>query len=477
MKESKITELIRGLSQSEFRKFGEFLNSPIHNKSNMLITFYNLINRHFDNLDSNTISVKNVALRLFEGEKNKDQNVRTLLSTFTKTIEKFLIYSEYEKYPTQQNIALIKALGERNINKSFEMALNEIDENLSHEFNRNIDYYYDFLTYKEIKLNYEGLDIELNLDKKYFDMADFADNMFIVIKLKVINTILSRKFRPFAEIQSKFWAFDKMLSYIEKNAEVIKKEHPTVFSEYKILMMVLKPEIESHFRDLEKHVFSNIKRYNKDELLQVYYSLTNYCINRFAIGETKFLPSLFRIYNEFEKNGFYKEIKSLQYIDFLNVILCAIDLKDIQWAEYFFGTYKGNLSHEIKRDTVNLAQGLLLFAERKYKDSIGSLSKVGYKNSQFYLKIKETLIKIYYEQKHYDSLETTLDAVLHYLKRHEDALRVHYNRYMLFLKSVKRLIVLNTKNKAEIKLFMKDLDKSRDIIGREWLIEKLIEMK
>ncbi len=477
MKESKITELIRGLTQSEFKKFGEFLNSPFHNKSHMLITFYNLIDRQFENLDSNTVSVKNIALKLFEGEKNKDQNVRTLLSTFTKILEKFLIYGEYEKYPTQQKIALIKALEERNIIKSFEASLKEIDDSLKSEFNRNADYYYDLLTFKEVELNYEGHDLELNLDKKYFEMADFADNMFIVTKLKVINTMLSRRLHPFQDVQDRFWAFDKMLSYIEKNADVIQKEHPTVYSEYKILMMVLKPEIETHFRDLEKHVFSNIRKYNKEELLQVYYSLTNYCINRIAIGESKFLSSLVKIYAEFEKNDFYREFKNMQYIEFLNVILCVIDAKDLKWAEYFYETYKGNLSHEIKRDTTNLAKGLLLFAERKYKESIDYLSKVSYKNTHFYLKIKETLLKIYYEQKHYDTIEATIDAVIHYLKRHQETLNVHYNRYMQFLQSVKRITLINVKDKTEIKSFMKDLDKTRDMIARDWLIEKLIEMK
>ncbi len=76
-----------------------------------------------------------------------------------------------------------------------------------------------------------------------------------------------------------------------------------------------------------------------------------------------------------------------------------------------------------------------------------------------------------------ESLESVIDATKHYLKRHKELLSIHYDRYILFLNYVTNLTKLDKKQKAELKILMKKLDENRTTIAREWLIEKIIEMK
>ena len=91
MRESKLTEMVKGISPAEFKKFGEFLNSPYHNKSRKIIQLYELINFSYDEFDANIITNEKIAKAIFSGEGDKDQNVRTLISTFTSLLEEFLI--------------------------------------------------------------------------------------------------------------------------------------------------------------------------------------------------------------------------------------------------------------------------------------------------------------------------------------------------------------------------------------------------
>jgi len=477
MKESKLTEILKGISRNEYRKFGEFLNSPFHNKSRNIQQLYELISKNFQNLDSYVISIRYIIPNVFKGKKNGDQNARTLLSLFTKLLEQFLVYTEFEKYSRGQKVTLLKALSDRNISKAFETTVKEVNLNLSEEFNRNIDYYYDVLTAKEIYLNYEGENVELDLDKEYIKMAEEADCMFIVTKLKILNTVLSRRYRPLADLQSQYWGIDRLVKYIERNISNIKKNHPTVYSEYKILMMVLNPENPQHFLDLKQHVFSNVSNYKSDEKLQVYYSLTNHCVNRLARGDSKFLKSLFEIYKQFENTGFYKDSNNLQYIDFMNVIQCGVDIKNIKWIESFLENYQSNLSNDIKKDTINLGKAIIFFAKKEYEKCIEHLSKVSYRKVFFYLKVKETQIKVYYEQGETESSESALDALSHYLKRHKDKMGIHYSRYSTFIKYLKRMLKLDPKDNIGIRLFVKELMVAKDLIAREWILERLIQLE
>lgn len=477
MRESKLTEMLKGITPFEFKRFGEFLNSPFHNKSKKILQLYELINAHHEEFDANVITNEKIAKEIFHGEKKKDQNVRTLISNFTSLLEEFIIYTKSTKNPVQQKINLLEAFRQRNILKNFEMVSNEITDISKKEFNKNTEYYFYDLTHKEILFNYHGEDLDLDLDKSYLDMSGSADYLFIVTKLKVLNAVLSRKILAIGSIYRSYWGVDYIIDFIEKNIEKIEKSHPIIYSEYKILMMILKPDKVRHFHDLEKHVFQNILKYSEEEVEQVYYSLANYCINKMALGEERFLNDLYKIHTNFEKIGFYEKNKNIQYTDFLSVIICGLNMKQTRWVNYFFEKYKSNIASEVKRDTINLASASIAFASKKYKDAIGKINNVGYKYTYFYLKSRETLIKVYYELGEFESLEAVIDAAKHYLKRHKEVLSIHYERFMLFLNYVKILTRLDKKQKQEIKMLMKKLDENRHTISREWLIEKIIEMK
>ncbi len=477
MRESKLTEMVKGISPAEFRKFGEFLNSPYHNKSRKIIQLFELINFNYDEFDANIITNEKIAKAIFNGEGDKDQNVRTLISSFTSLLEEYLAIEELSKNPLFGKTLLLRSLRDRNILKTFDMVSKEIMEIQQKDFNRNTDYYYNEFSFKETWLNYHGEDLDLDLDKSYLEMSENADYLFIVTKLKVLNTVISRKILSGIGIYKSYWGVENILNYIEKNIEKIEENHPIIFSEYKILMMILEPAKDIHFHDLEKHVFNNINKLNEEELEQVYYSLSNYCVNKIALGEDKFVNELYKIHSNFEKTGFYTKNKNLMYTDFIGVIICGLNMKHLKWVQHFFETYKSNITSDVKRDTINLSLALIAFYEKKYKECIGYLGKVGYKYTYFYLKSKETLIKAYYELDEIESMEAVVDAAKHYLKRHKDILSIHYDRFILFLNYVINLTKLDKKQKPELKILMKKLDENRTTIAREWLIEKIIEMK
>jgi hypothetical protein len=476
MRESKLTELLKGINPYEFKKFGEFINTPFHNKSSKILHLYDLINKNYDKFDANTFTSENIAKEIYGDKINKEQNARTLISNFTSLLEKFLSYSEFDKSIIQNKILLLKALRKRNILKTFDMVSKEISDIQSKDFNKNTDYYYNDFTFKETWLNYHGEDLDLELDKSYNEMSLNADYMFIVTKLKILNTAISRKILSGINIYKRYWGIDNIIKYIEKNIEEIKTNHPIIYSEYKILMMVTDSINTRHFYDLQNYFFSNNKKFKDEELEEVYYSLSNYCVNNIALGNDNLIKELYKIHKTIEQTGFYDKNKNLMYTDFSAVIICGLNMNELEWVNYFFDKYKQNIASEYKRDTINLTASLILFYEKKYKECISILNKISYKNTFFYLKTKETLIKCYYELGEKYLLYPVIDAVKHYLKRHKEVLSIHYERYIMFLNFVIGLIKSENKHKPEQKILMKKLDENRTIIARNWLIEKVIEL-
>ncbi len=475
MRESKLTELICGLSRNELKKFGEFLNSPYHNKSKNIIRLYDFIADNIEEFETNTLTREWVAHSVFPDETYNDQNVRTLTSTFTRLIEKFIVYESIENDFYTYKINLLKSLSSRNLDKSFEMTSNELAEEFKKDFNKDSDYYHYLLTLIERGIYHKGQDLDINLDGDFYKLSDTADSYFMINKLKIINSFISRKSHAFGNVKMKFWQIDSIFEKIEQDLEKLKTEHPTIYSEYLILMMMLKPKEEKYFTSLLAYVLKNMKRYTPYELEEVYFSLTNYCINKISEGKVKFASSLFKIYKKFERFGLYEKMSFIQYTDFLSVVISGVHLGKMKWVEYFFEKYRAHVSKQFRRDTVSLAEAVIHFKYKKFDAAMTCLNRVQKRNSYLYIKSKETLIKIYYEKKEMNLISSQIDSMRHYLKRHQDKLSLHYERYINFLNLLNQLLKLNPKDKAGIHQMKKTLTKNINAIGRDWLLEKIEE--
>ena len=101
---------------------------------------------------------------------------------------------------------------------------------------------------------------------------------------------------------------------------------------------------------------------------------------------------------------------------------------------------------------------------------------MNYINSYYYLKSKETLIKIYYEKEDMQALIPILDSTRHYLNRKKNLLSIHHKRYLEFLRCVSLLIRIKQRDADDAYKLRDELKRSRNVISHEWLLEKLYEI-
>lgn len=476
MQNLKLTEFIENLSAAEFKRLGDFIRSPFFNKNINASLLYDLFDKCLSDKTFKNLTREDIHNDLYRGKKYSDSKIRSLLSDFKKLAEKFLTINECEKNPGQLKNILLNGFSEKNMSKNFDSISNEVSKDLKNEFNRNSNYYFNRLSYEHSVLEHKGTNIEDNLDSRYFSLSDSIDYFFFATKLELINSLLSRKYHVLGSLKVNIKFIEEIISFIKENITEIKKENPIIYSEYLILMMMTSEGNNKYFHELQIFVLKNISKYNIYELEQVYYPLINYGFNKVALGENKYLNNIFEIYKTFERKGFYAEKKIFQDIDFISIIIIGLRLKKTAWVEMFYFNYKEKLKDEFKDDTTNLAKAMISYGKKDYNTAICLLNKVNYNNSYYYLKSKETLIQIYYEQKQYENLQSLIDATKHYIKRRQSVLSIHYERYLNFLKFVNMLLKANLKNNSEAGILKKEVKSSNNAIAREWLLEKINEL-
>ena len=477
MKNLKLTELLLNLTPSELKRFSDFVRSPYYNKNKKLIPAFEFIEDCINSSDTESLTKENIFKVIYPGEKFNDTNLRSQLSDLKKLCEKFLIVCEYEKNPEDRKLHLLNSLASRNTKKNFEVISNETANELKGNFNKNFDHYLREIGFEKARILAKGANVEVNLDRNYYRLSDAIDHYFLSSKLDLINSFLSRKYHVLGSFKLDLKFTNEIIEFIELNLNELKKSDPFIYCEYLIYKMMTSAGSDKYFNDLQSYVIRNIRKYDHAALEQVYFPMINFGFNKVALGEIEYLNKLFQIYKSFEKRGFYADMEYIQDMDLISIGIAGLRLNKVQWIEDFTKKYESKLKSSFKESTVNLVLSLVCFKKKKYEEAVKYLNKVNYENSYYYLKSRETLLQIYYEQKEFVALESLMDSIRHNLKRRREVLSIHYERYVKFLKYLGMLLKAAEEDKSKIRVLKKELDKNINVIGREWLLEKVLKLK
>jgi len=470
-------ELLRGLSLQEFKKFGDFVRSPFHNKSHNIIKLYELLNKKFCSLQTKNISMEEISTHIYHEKSDDSSKIRSLTSDFAKLIENFLIQCEWEKNEIFKKTLLLTALNQRNLAKNFNTTLSETIEAQAAEFNRDEDYYYNQIFLEVESFNYE-LERSTSLSPENFSkISSNIDLFFIITKLNLLHFMYYHKQNITVEDDYGIWLKNDIIQYIENRKKLIKKEHPVIYMKYLIFMTIVKPESENYFIDLKNFLIKNIAKMNYDVRAYIFGALTNYCITRCNSGDIRYKLERFKIYQLMEKEEMFKTDKYINYIDFLNLVFSALDVKKIAIAEEYFSKYKDSVLPELKTDTLNLLKAQINYYKKRFDIAISSLNNISYGHYYFYLRAKMLLSRIYYELDDKEPIEYIIDAAKHYIRRNQKLTTQNAEFYLKYFIYLNKLIKLEPGDIDKIDDLIIELQNERTATGKDWLLNKLNELK
>ncbi|MGA2668029.1 MAG: hypothetical protein ABSF32_03825 [Ignavibacteria bacterium] len=465
----KLFDIIRSLSNNEFKRLGEFVTSPYFNKNKNLISLYKyLYTTNFTN-NNHSISKRDVYDYVFPSEKYNDTKIRLLFSNFTKLLEKYVSLIQNEKDIFNRKIQLLDYYRERSVNKPYLSLLQELKDTKGDVFTRNNTYYYNRIILEREILESKIFDIVLNLDNSYKAISTNHDLYFIVSKLQIAIFMYNHSLFLNEDLKFDIWALDAIIKYISENKKEIRKDHPLIYMDYLCLMMLTRPDEEIYYFELKKYFEKNSNKLRLIEYYHIANEVKNYCIRKINYSP-RFNNETSKISKALEMRGAYND--SINHIDFFNIIQHGLNMKDMAWVEYFFAKYKSKLEPKYRPDIENISEAYIYFYKKEYEKALQRLQKVSYQNIHLYLMTKVLTIRSYYELKENESCLYTIDAMKHFIKRHEDKIgyyHIHFTKFLLF---VKKLINLNRSSKTDVDILKKEILTEKDIASKDWLLLK-----
>ncbi len=448
--DSKLAEILGGLSSSELKELGVFLRSEYFNKSNSIVRLYSLLRKlHAKNGLAN-VNKADLAKHIYpdasEGPE-LDTNIRKLLSNFTKLTEKFLAINNLlsDEYLTCS--LLMRESAVRNYPKSFERYYKDAIKKLGNVRSRSTENYYYTMDAEQNYFQFKSKQLEspeVQLGKISFAL----DLHYISIKLLHFYSILNLKLHYKRSIEFDTWAFDDIANFVERHGALLRSEHQSLYADYLSVKMLLNPDDAERFNDLRKYVSSNAGRFGNIEMHRMFIYLYNHSIYRFNKGYCRDAGEVYSIIREMEDKDIPLWHYFAYHMYFINAVKYASMLGEFGWAEMFIARRSAKVHADIRNQTLSLAGANLHFFRREYPDALRQLLGVDYPNYSFYLGAKSILLKIYYLTDEHEAAISQIDAVRHYISRKDNIHERHAVQFNNFVNCIAKLLTANDDEKS-----------------------------
>jgi hypothetical protein len=477
----KLVLLINSFSETELEQFRKFISSPYFNKGRNYLPFLEriLLLRNNNDSDEKTRIISEIRSSL----SLSDQTLRNRFSELYKLGEDFLIHNSLSGNKTEKKKILLDKLLEKKLFTLFNINYKETSNYLSNK-KFDTEVYSDLLSLKELHSKY--LNEKNKAEHLYNEYYEYSKTSLCYYLLKLFEIgdefkqqeIDDKKYSPnyVTDFLKELNVKDMMKKFGSSNA-LIYKVTAMNYNLYKALENVNE---EKYYFDSYKIFKSIAKELSDSYKVNVFKILINYCIIKLNGGELKYRYELFDLFNNKLDQNLISDLKNNYYIfnPFRDYVYIGLVIKEFEWVENFINKYSSELPADIRREESLLSYSKLDFERKSFRNSLNRLN--GLKGSHYllYLDISRFKLCNFYELKKFEEAILEIDKQKHYLKYHKEipVNRIAYNSN--FLNILKELIKLNTRpGKADTTSIERDLEGYKLISQKEWLKEKIAEIK
>lgn len=488
---TKLFLILNSLTSHELKDLGKYISSPFHNSNKALIRFYNLLKKHYPDFVSRTLEIENTHKKLFPGKKFNSAVMRNLISEMIQATEDYLALTNFRNDPLETKKHLLKELQTRNIEKLFEKNIEEAEKILENSKVRDEYYYANKYELDSIRRTFYELKVPVGKRRRVHGiLPDEIENLTYAFFIQIL-----REYFSLYNIQSQlnfeygYKFFDEIMNHIEREKQTYEKV-PMIYILHSFLSLFIKGENEELIPSLKEMIDKNMGMMNKEDFDNFYVELYNYYKHKQFLGVKGYGRKSFELIKEMlKKDVFIKRGNIMSDHSYTNIVHAAVREHELEWAEEFINKFKNKIPL-LHRENAFLYNSALINnmkaygpvdeKQRKqyYDKALEFLAKVKSEDFYYMTRIKNLLIKIYYELRDFEHAKGIIASYKQYLTKNKIIPKDLYQRYQNFVNFTYKLIkIYSDCDLCSAGLLKKQIMESNNTEYKGWLIERLNEME
>ncbi|MFK7950381.1 MAG: hypothetical protein AB8G11_22520 [Saprospiraceae bacterium] len=472
MKKTKLIEIIGKLSDFELLSFKDWLNSPVHNKSEHLKTLYEWILKSKPYFESEKLNKRIAFKLLYSNEVYNELKINNLISQLTRQAFDFLAFANYRDSNHLKELCLLDELQQRNLNKLMLQEAKRLDKKRTKSTIQNASHFFEnYMFYKQLDerfLKQPKREYDENLQLK----NDNLDVFYINTKLKIACDMLSRKTVIKANYETHH--FDDLEKWLQTNQRYL--NFPSVAIYYQVYQTIKKGKIEIYQR-LKQLLQENLEVFPKAELSRIYDYILNFCIRQINHGKTDFYREILDVYKFLLNNQIIFQNGYLAQWDYKNIITVGTRIGEIKWTENFINEYKKDLPPKERENAFVYNKANFYYSTKAYKKSLQLLHEVKFTDTSYHLGAKIIQLKSYYELEENEPFYALIDAFKIYMMRNREISTYWKQANLNFVKLAKRIFKLKEQQflippsvfMTKWKSISDRLEKMENVANKAWL--------
>lgn len=463
MKNSKLFELLRTFSLSDWQKFGLYLRSPFFNQTDHLVILADKLETLFRSVDPEKVDADKAALynRVFPDRSFDEADLNRQCSRLLQLASDFLAYQSWQADGIMPGYYTLQAFTERKLDKHFRFVFKKTERELEAGEFRNTHYYHQRYLLSEIlewQLSgdkVQGLGPQAQLAADDFDQYLVVQKLQHLCALASVNSLHPGTYQM--HFQSELLSVSEHLEYL-----------PIVAIYRNLFKMITEADAASFFDRLRKLAVEHESILAHRELKFLYLSLINFCIGRIRYGAKQYARPLLDLYETSLKKGFLMDKGQISPWTFKNMVKLGLGLQRYDWVETFIRTYSPTLAERERSEAIHFNLADLYYHRQDYEQAQLYLREVEFSNVRYYLHGRVLLAKIYYTTQSWESLDSLLSSFRIYLMRSKKMTREEKKPYLNFIRLLEKLLHSLPEKRPGIR---KSIRETAMLTDRSWLLE------
>ena len=428
--------------------------------------------KYHPDYENNNLSEEKVFSEINPGKEYSYTLFKNLLSDLYEHAKIFLTTEEMSKDKLASKNLFLKNILRRNSLKELITKEINIAEQLFENENLNPDYFdYYYFFRKNVCKYYSTIDQNKVEESSNLELEGF----FSMISYNLLTYELwFQSYKVMLKPNIYTETVDKILDTLY-SIDTHKKPVKEIF--YKVIQL-LKTDDEKHYFEIMKMLKDENKFLNSDSKLWVYQPLEVFLINRVRNGEERFYRPQFELYKHCFEYGVFDFDYAFAQGKLIMTVETAIRIKEFAWIEEQINKYRDKGPKDIREDYYNFNMSKVLQAKGENDKALDLLNKIDPDINQLKSMVRNMQMKIFYELGYYELAKSQIDTYRHYISREQDFSEVYKESVYNFLKLYNKLVDLKLDNSShKLDDFEYDIGKSKNTILKQWLIDKVAELK
>lgn len=468
---SKLSDTLFLLSKKEFQAFAGFIHSPYFCQHEETIRFLDFLATTFPELPK----------PLYEAYRDTypDQSLskarfNVLSSYLLEHLHRFLAQEELSQHPVVEKSLLVDQLRKRG---GFQDAKKQLDLAIAAMENPKLIESSNFsarLRLRELELDLAFSTEMRNSDLSIQELFLAMDQHYLVFSLKYLLPALSMQRLFSHRFPTERW------KKCQEMLETIEGEPPVLVQIFNHLLHLLQGRSgKDHLPPLMELLEQHGQQLSRVELTNAYGNLQNYFTQRLLKGDSHALSRLFEVYQKMDHHDIIFGQGEFSGHSFRNIVVIGCRLAELEWTRIFLEKNRQAIRNELGGNALAYSEAYLEFYRANYSDALRKLHQLTFVDPFYRTGHQVLLLRIYYEQADFASLEALSRTFRRFLNRTESVSESQKTQNRNFISVLHQLAKAKEKGpvKARLQKIKDMLQTGGEVTDRTWLRHKMMELE